>query len=1683
MNITLASATGDVTEGGAGAAGYKDITVTLSRALTGSEQVLVVLNVTGADPTDDYSLALTGTNTAVQFPDSVSAGVYSLGFAAGATGATLRFTPVDNDERSQPAVRIAYGTGVFAPSGHQTHGPTVGTVSGSPLVFSIIDDETGDLVVPQDWPLKPAGLSGGDEFRLLFVTSQNRDATSSDIEVYNDFVQGVAASTGHASLKPYGGLVKVLACTSAANARVNSGMRAGNAWADGSTSDSSSGIPIYWLGSNNKVADNYHDFYDGSWDGTRANDDRTESGATVGNYDAFTGCGDQGIATFSTRVLPSPAGVFFARSSHHANPFAFWRTSKSRDDNAPFFAMSPVFTVSTEVPVVPGIEFDTAGFTVFENGAISYRYRLKTDPGANPVTVTVANTAGDVRTWSTPPRAQTFRTSSAPEAQRWNTWRTVTLHANDDTDADTSHETVSLVHTITQSSGAYSAMSPVALPGTILDDDATPADLITVTTVSTLLTEREVKRYSVNLKRAPGAGKVVTLTATLPKDDREALALQHPNLGPQHTVTRTFTNSNWNRPQWIRLYALNDNDKHSEQDLPVRHWTSIANADGTADTASVYHQAIVQPARVFITDDDAGRNEGFTVEIGELADNNPVIDKDEHADIEINFSDALGADEVLGLVVEISGAEHGADYAVGVHGPAGRGRIEPPAAVDAHGTVRTAITVVGNDEAAQMDQVRGVLLRIAAKTEEHRVITVKLIGAYSSDDTVAARDMVEGVRVRECASDDPDCASKVITILPTHRVVVQDGSTEVRSFPIEATLTEGASKTYNVKLSTSPGTGAGATVSFTSSDTGAATVSPATMTFTSGTFAMNQVLTVNAVSDTDAADESVSITMTVRGYPGVTVGPEIVLAVQDSSPAAIVKQGTRDLSKDNRGVQLTEGAGGETLTVTLRTDPGGTVTITPTSADPGAVTVSGAITLNSSNYSTGRTITVTPANDADSDDEAVQVTFAVSGYGTVTSAPPVMVLVRDTSPKVLVTPTALRLDEGTLGGYSISLNSDPGAGTTVTVTATPEGAGAPVSTTFDSDTWDSPRFVLVLSPQDDNQEDETFTIANSISASTSSHYPTTMTVPNVMVAYVDDDKDELVIAPATRQITLVEGDENHNTGSYTIALNTDPGMAVSVVVASGNPGAVHVDSGGTPGASVTLSFTHGSGGNWSAPQTVNVTARDDANGSDEAVMLTHTVTGYAEDPMGFTVLTRDDDEEPEAGLTLTPTTLDVFANEGVATYTVQLNTAPAGSVTVAVASSDTTHATVSPDTLTFAPSGANAWNVAQTVTVTSASGAAVNDTATITHTIQNSGDTTNYPTGTVSGATVAVTVVTDTRPVVSIDSTADPRVAEGEIASGSNPPAQKWATFHVESTANGPLVVNIEVTQTGNIGATSGGSAVGRRSASIIAGSTVGVMFVGVVDDSVDEPNGVVTATVLPGGNVYRAHADASEHTATVTLLDDDPTTVTLARAGGAAVAEGASHAYTLTLGRGLVKGETLTVPLTFNSGTSAATRNTDFTLACPNTLPTGVTCNNLNTHANPAVTFTGPNTGQTATSVTLTLTASTDAIPREAETVDIGMGTIVTTSGVLDSDNNDVGLGGGVTATDSAEALTITDVLSALTVKMTAPAGDVTEGASGASGRKDVTVALGYELTGSETVTVPLRVRGATVTDDYTFA
>ena len=143
------------------------------------------------------------------------------------------------------------------------------------------------MFVTSDWSLIPAGLTTGDQFRLIFLSSTKRDGSSTDIANYNTFVQTRAAA-GDTDIQAYSDGFKAVGCTEDVDATDN-------------TSTTGTGVLIYWL-NGNKAADDYDDFYDGTWD-DEANDKNElgENGPDTSqttNY-PLTGCLDNGTEAVS----------------------------------------------------------------------------------------------------------------------------------------------------------------------------------------------------------------------------------------------------------------------------------------------------------------------------------------------------------------------------------------------------------------------------------------------------------------------------------------------------------------------------------------------------------------------------------------------------------------------------------------------------------------------------------------------------------------------------------------------------------------------------------------------------------------------------------------------------------------------------------------------------------------------------------------------------------------------------------------------------------------------------------------------------------------------------------------------------------------------------------------------------------------------------------------------------------------------------------------------------------------------------------------------------------------------------------------------------------------------------------------------------------------------------------------
>ena len=223
------------------------------------------------------------------------------------------------------------------------------------------------------------------------------------------------------------------------------------------------------------------------------------------------------------------------------------------------------------------------------------------------------------------------------------------------------------------------------------------------------------------------------------------------------------------------------------------------------------------------------------------------------------------------------------------------------------------------------------------------------------------------------------------------------------------------------------------------------------------------------------------------------------------------------------------------------------------------------------------------------------------------------------------------------------------------------------------------------------------------------------------------------------------------------------------------------------------------------------------------------------------------------GVTISESTLAVTEGGSTGTYTVVLDTAPTGDVTIAVTETSD-DISLSATTLTF---GTANWSAAQAVTVTAVddSSTEAEETVTITHSVSASADTTDYPT-TLAVDSVSVTV-TD-------NDAATPGVTVSEsTVSVTEGGATDTYTVVLDTAPTGDVV--IAVTETS--------ADISVNPTTLTFGtanwSTAQIVTVTAVDDSTTEAEETVTIT-----HSVSASADTTDYPTTLTV-DSVSVTVT----------------------------------------------------------------------------------------------------------------------------------------------------------------------------------------------------------------
>ncbi len=467
--------------------------------------------------------------------------------------------------------------------------------------------------MPSGWALKPSGLNDGDKFRLLFVTTTSRNAASTDIATYNTFVQ-TAAKGGHAAISDScGNLFKVVGSTATVDARDNAGL-------------TGTGFPMYWLGGA-KVADDYVDFLDGSWDSSAG---RNENGATLpGAFTTYyTGSKDDGTALSGQELGASGNDVVVGIPNQRLR----WSIGDKGAGNR-FLALSPVFRVGTpSTPVVVSLarvgtgaltEGDTVEFTVTLGRALvageivdvplkvsgenvtTGDWSLAEKSGATNTGVTLSG-----ETTATPlvrfsgAGAQTATlelTAATDGASEGN--ETFTIALGPDGSGTNGFDRTSLGTNVGGGANPHATANSFDV---VVTDGITGS--LTFSPTSVTVVEGETATYTVVLDTEPTGNVAVAISGASLGD--------HLSVNPN--VLR-FTTSNWNRPQTVTLSATDD-PGGDDDTKTLLYWASGGGYDPVTGMLPVTVKdddvASLVFSRTSLTLVEGGRSAAYTVRLG-----------------------------------------------------------------------------------------------------------------------------------------------------------------------------------------------------------------------------------------------------------------------------------------------------------------------------------------------------------------------------------------------------------------------------------------------------------------------------------------------------------------------------------------------------------------------------------------------------------------------------------------------------------------------------------------------------------------------------------------------------------------------------------------------------------------------------------------------------------------------------------------------------------------------------------------------------------------------------------------------------------------------------------------------------------------------------------------------------------
>ena len=445
---------------------------------------------------------------------------------------------------------------------------------------------------------------------------------------------------------------------------------------------------------------------------------------------------------------------------------------------------------------------------------------------------------------------------------------------------------------------------------------------------------------------------------------------------------------------------------------------------------------------------------------------------------------------------------------------------------------------------------------------------------------------------------------------------------------------------------------------------------PATGTFTFAPGETTKTVNVEVTND-DVSEDTEFFGLRISNPQNARIRAR---QAKDSADVGLLDNDLRGATIQPKSLMLAEPARGASTTVSgaynvvLTSQPTDEVTISVGGQYEGIVTLSTTtLTFATSTWNIPQRVEVTLVRDFNAVSESVVLTHTPSG-GDYTGVPldSVTVSVRDSDTRgITVSRDELTLTEGGSNSYTVVLDSQPTATTTVTVIGV--GSVSPTSSelTFATSNWNEPQTVTLTAEHDGDTSDEPKVY---VRHEASGGDYNGLHGPDVGVTVRDDDT-EVIVSFGQSAYTVSEG----STVTVTITLSADPERTVTIPMTKVNQGtASDADYSGVP-ASVTFvagdteeSFTFSA-------------ASDDENDDGESVKLTFgssLPTGVTKGSTNEAIVSITDDDVPSVEVSFERATYMVDEGSTV-TVKVKLDADPERSVTIPM--TKVNQGTTSPD--------------------------------------------------------------------------------------------------------------------------------------------------------------------------------------------------------------------------------------------------------------------------------------------------------------------------------------------------------------------------------------------------------------------